>query len=102
MARDARRGARSSSWNPLADDAVVQRVPGPVLGDARERQLLEIGGQQQAVKEGTGAMTAYQEMLFGESSTRPEVREKWKALLRQYCELDTLAMVVVFRHWLNG
>jgi len=62
---------------------------------------IEICGVNQTVKEGTGAMTAYQEMLYGEVAKDPEMKGKWRELLRQYCELDTLAMVVVFRHWLG-
>ncbi len=60
---------------------------------------LEIGGVNQTVKEGTGAMTAYQEMLYGAVSGDAEMKGKWRELLRQYCELDTLAMVVVYLHW---
>ncbi len=53
----------------------------------------------EVVKEGTGAMRAYQEMLYGVSKHDPDTKGKWKQLLLQYCELDTAAMVIVWRHW---
>jgi hypothetical protein len=28
-----------------------------------------------------------------------QAREKWSQLLRQYCRLDTLSMVLIFNHW---
>lgn len=44
-------------------------------------------------------MTAYQDMMYGLSSNNQSVKDKWSKLLRQYCELDTLAMVVIWIHW---
>ena len=60
---------------------------------------LEIAGVLQDVHEGTGAMLAYQEMMYGRGKHAPEVREAWGRLLRQYCELDSLSMVLVVEHW---
>lgn len=56
----------------------------------------------QAVREGTGAMRAYQEMLYGVSRDDAATKEKWRRLLLQYCELDTAAMVMVWAHWSRG
>ncbi|MCB9030534.1 MAG: DUF2779 domain-containing protein [Deltaproteobacteria bacterium] len=60
---------------------------------------IQIGGASQVVKEGTGAMTAYQEMMYGLSRGQPEIKENWSKLLLQYCELDTMAMVIIWIHW---
>jgi hypothetical protein len=60
---------------------------------------LPIGGKEEVVKEGTGAMRVYQEMMFGLSASDPAVRENYRSLLLQYCELDTAAMVIIWRHW---
>jgi hypothetical protein len=51
------------------------------------------------VREGTGAMRAYQEMMYGLSRDDGASREKWRKLLLQYCELDTAAMVAVWWRW---
>jgi hypothetical protein len=59
------------------------------------------GEDDEVVTEGSGAMRVYQEMLYGISSHDEEVKEKWKRLLLQYCELDTAAMVMIWLHWVD-
>lgn len=54
---------------------------------------LMIDGREIAVAEGQGATLAYYAMMEGGEA------ERWRRLLRQYCELDTLAMVMVWWHW---
>lgn len=61
----------------------------------------EVEGDE-VVTEGTGAMRAYQEMLYGASRNDEALKEQWRRLLLQYCELDTAAMVIVWRHWNHG
>jgi hypothetical protein len=61
----------------------------------------EGGDTAQVVREGTGAMRAYQEMLYGPSRADAAQRANWRRLLLQYCELDTAAMVIVWWHWAN-
>ena len=58
-----------------------------------------IGGREVIVREGTAAMRAYQEMLYGESSTDAAAQAAYKQLLLDYCEVDTQAMVVIWQHW---
>lgn len=60
---------------------------------------LPIGEKDELVNEGTGAMRAYHAMLYGEESSDAKTKENWKRLLLQYCELDTMAMVIIFEHW---
>lgn len=60
---------------------------------------IEINGEAQEVHDGTGAIRAYEMMLFTDATSDSEQRERWSRLLRQYCELDTLSMVLVFEHW---
>jgi hypothetical protein len=60
---------------------------------------LEIGGVAQDVREGTGAMRAYEAMMYGVEKNDPDAKAKWRKLLLQYCELDTLSMVLIFEHW---
>ena len=60
---------------------------------------LPIAGKEELVNEGTGAMRAYQAMLYGEEGADPKAKHQWKRLLLQYCELDTMAMVMIFEHW---
>ncbi|MGH7665327.1 MAG: DUF2779 domain-containing protein [Gemmatimonadaceae bacterium] len=60
---------------------------------------LEINGVPQDVHEGTGAVRAYQAMMYGVERDDEEARDAWCELLRQYCRLDTLSMMLVFEHW---
>lgn len=56
---------------------------------------------EEVVKDGTGAMKAYHELMFGSISENKERREQLKKLLLQYCELDTMAMVIIWRYWMD-
>lgn len=53
----------------------------------------------EAVKEGTGAMRTYQEMMFGLRRSDSAFREAQKLALLNYCQLDTAAMVMIWMHW---
>ena len=61
---------------------------------------LDIDGNAEVVRDGTGAMLAYQHMLFGMGRCgSSETKESLRKLLLQYCQLYTLAMVIVLAHW---
>lgn len=44
----------------------------------------------------------YQAMLYGAARDDPAVRQSCRDPLRQYCQLDTAAMVMVWDHWRQG
>jgi hypothetical protein len=52
-----------------------------------------------AIANGATAMTAYAKMQFTEMSVQE--RERITSALLKYCELDTLAMVMIVEHWLE-
>jgi hypothetical protein len=54
-----------------------------------------------AVKEGTAAMRAYYDMLYGRGKSSPTEKEKIKSALLKYCALDTTAMYIIWRHWIE-
>ena len=58
-----------------------------------------IAGAEEAVREGTGAMRAYFRMAYGVERTDSAAVRQWSELLRTYCRLDTLAMVLIWEHW---
>jgi hypothetical protein len=60
---------------------------------------LEVNGTTLDVADGTGAMRAYQAMMYGAERHEAVVRAAWADLLRRYCQLDTLAMVLIWDHW---
>lgn len=51
------------------------------------------------VQEGTAAIRAYQDLVFGRGSESAEARNAIRLQLLQYCELDTAAMVMIWMHW---
>ncbi len=62
---------------------------------------LSDGSNIEAIKEGTGAIRAYEDILFGLASRDPERKHAIRDLLLQYCKLDTAAMVMIWRRWVN-
>ena len=60
---------------------------------------LVIDDEEQDVREGTGAMQAYEAMMYGSEKNDPDAKAKWRELLLRYCELDTLSMVLIFDYW---
>ena len=58
-----------------------------------------VNGREVDVREGTAAIRAYQAMLYGAERDDPAAQEQYRRLLLQYCELDTLAMVLIWWHW---
>ena len=60
---------------------------------------LLINGVAQDVREGTGAIRAYEAMMYGVEKNDQAAKDGWCALLKQYCRLDTMSMVLIFEHW---
>jgi len=57
-------------------------------------ELIVVDGE---VKDGGAALVAYAKMQFTDMSDTE--REALSKALLQYCELDTLAMVMIYEHW---
>ncbi len=60
---------------------------------------LPVGEDEEVVREGTGAIRVYQDMMFGLAGQDPKKRAAFRQLLLQYCYLDTAAMVAIWWHW---
>jgi hypothetical protein len=71
----------------------------PLDGPYAALPSLVINGCEQQVAEGTGAIRAYEAMMYGAEREDAETREQWSTLLKQYCRLDTLAMVLIWEYW---
>ena len=86
------------SW--LKDYVSYDESGQKVLDPYKTLAKIEIAGQAESVREGTGAMRAYQDMMYGKArDMSQESRAGWEKLLLQYCKLDTIAMVVVWTYW---
>lgn len=55
----------------------------------------------EVIKEGTAAMRAYHELMFGIMDQDSNRKDQLKQLLLQYCELDTMAMVIIWKYWMD-
>ena len=53
------------------------------------------------VKDGTGAMRAYEHIRYGAGSNQAAVREDVRRQLLRYCQLDTAAMLMVWKYWIE-
>lgn len=56
--------------------------------------------EEEAIREGTGAIRVYQDLIFDANATDVE-RATRRQLLLQYCRLDTAAMVMIWAHWIG-
>ena len=63
--------------------------------------VISVLEEAEVVKDGTGAMRAYHELMFGAESKHPERKAQLVKLLLQYCELDTMAMVIIWSYWMD-
>ena len=58
---------------------------------------VEVENSEEVVSEGGAAMKAYQDMMFGNSANKLKLKQQ----LLEYCKLDTMAMVIIYHHWIN-
>ena len=77
---------------------VARDDKGNLVGPYDTLPPVALGGVDITVREGMGAVRAYKEMVF---AGRGDLKAKqlYAKLLRQYCKLDTNAMVMIWRHW---
>jgi uncharacterized protein DUF2779 len=77
----------------------VRQVDGELLSPYEALPPLEIQGNEVVVAQGTGAMRAYEAMMYGLERDDAATLEQWKRLLQQYCKLDSLGMAILWLHW---
>ena len=77
----------------------VREDNGALLSPYAALPPLSIGGREVTVAEGKGAILAYFTLMERTAAGATLEADRWRALLRQYCALDALAMVLIWRHW---
>jgi hypothetical protein len=80
-------------------EEITGAAHGARLGPYASLPSIEVNGIPQVVVEGTGAIRAYQAMMYGIERDNLTIRSEWKRVLLQYCALDTLAMVLIWECW---
>jgi len=63
-------------------------------------QLGDDSDGMDVVDNGTGAIRVYQDLIFQRKADQ-KTRENRRKILLQYCELDTAAMVMIWKHWIT-
>jgi hypothetical protein len=77
-------------------------LPALTLQDTKDSALdLSKLDELDVVKNGTGAMLAYEHVRYGLAASDQAARKAMRRQLMRYCELDTAAMVMIWKHWLG-
>lgn len=77
-------------------------LPALTLQDAKDSALdLSKLDELDVVKNGTGAMRAYEHIRYGVAASDQAARKAMRRQLMRYCELDTTAMVMVWKYWMG-
>lgn len=71
----------------------------PPIFEGYDTQQIDILMGDEELQNGGAATTAYAKMQFTEMSAME--RQALRAALLKYCELDTLAMVMLYEHWVD-
>lgn len=89
---------RDWRWLEIADDVIIdpyKRLP-KIFPDTSDRDY-EILTNNDSLADGGAALTAYGRMQFSVMSS--EERKALTSALLRYCELDTMAMVMIYEGW---
>jgi hypothetical protein len=93
---------RISKWLKEFDTefSLLNEKEGIITDPYAQLPPLEIFDQgEKYLKDGGGAMSAYQDILFGLRKNNADSLKAYEKGLLNYCKLDTLAMVIIWEHW---
>lgn len=86
-------------WVEFKEDKVVDpyKLLPKMFQDASDKDFNILLSEDEEIRDGGAALTAYAKMQFEEMSEYE--REEIKKALLKYCELDTMAMVMIYEGW---
>ena len=87
------------TWLPDNDHLNPYKALPPVFEEWTNEELDSLIENVEEIADGGAALTAYAKMQF--SHVPANQREMLKNALLKYCELDTLAMVMILEYWIN-
>jgi len=93
---------RISRWLKEFDSkfSLLNEKDGRITDPYAQLPPLDIFDQgEKYLKDGGGAMAAYQDILFGLRKNDAKSLKAYEKGLLNYCKLDTLAMVIIWEHW---
>ena len=86
-------------WLPDNDHLNPYKLLPPVFEEWSNEELDSLIENVEEIADGGAALTAYAKMQFSHVPTNQ--REMLNNALLKYCELDTLAMVMIWEYWIN-
>ena len=93
---------RISRWLKEFDSkfSLLNEADGKITDPYAQLPPLDIFNEcEKYLKDGGGAMAAYQDILFGLRKNDAQSLKAYEKGLLNYCKLDTLAMVIIWEHW---
>jgi hypothetical protein len=91
--------AQEHTWLKLENEQVINpyKILPKVFEDWTEEQIEETLSEIEDISNGGAALTTYGKLQYIDMTN--EEREQLSSSLLKYCELDTLAMVMIFEHF---
>ena len=88
-------------WLQMEDDQVVNpyKILKPLFDNWTETEMEANLSDMENIADGGAALTAYAKLQFTDMTTKE--RDEITQGLLKYCELDTLAMVMIYEHFRN-
>jgi hypothetical protein len=90
---------KNKVWLKSAENFNPYKALPPVFEEYDQEQLDSMFNASDELAEGGAAMTAYAKLQFGNIPAAQ--REMLRDALLKYCELDTLAMVMIWEYWME-
>jgi len=90
---------QNKTWLPDNDHLNPYKMLPPVFEEWSNEQLDSLIENVEEIADGGAALTAYAKLQF--SHVPNEQREMVRDALLKYCELDTLAMVMIWEYWMQ-
>ncbi|MCC5921056.1 MAG: DUF2779 domain-containing protein [Cyclobacteriaceae bacterium] len=97
---EATQSSKIVKW--LKAEDLYEKKDGQITDPYKLLEAKIVGNTQHlevSVRNGSDAMIAYREMLYGQSRNHPELKKAYYDALKKYCKLDTLAMMIIWEHW---
>ena len=98
---EASKNFSNHSWLNMKDLDPYKSLP-PVFSNINDDYVGYVNGENlsfSTINDGGAAMTAYAYLQFGDLDQN--LKESIRKSLLKYCELDTMAMVMIFEHFLE-
>jgi len=90
---------QNKTWLPDSKQLNPYKLLPPVFEEWSDELLDSIIEDMDEIADGGAALTAYAKLQFSHVPTAQ--REMVRYALLKYCELDTLAMVMIWEYWMN-